>query len=41
MKKNKKKYVKPEIKKNKHLVNVTFMSAPSVPCTPGSPGSVC
>jgi len=45
MKKNKKKYVKPEVKKNKHLVNITFSSGsaiggPSVPGTPGSGGSV-
>ncbi len=40
MKKEKKSYQKPEIKKNKHLVNVTFLSGPSVPGTPGSPGSV-
>jgi len=40
MKKNKKKYVKPEVKKNKHLVNVTFVSGPSVGGTPGSLGPV-
>jgi hypothetical protein len=40
MKKEKKRYQKPEIKKNKHLVNVTFLSGPSIPGTPGSPGSV-
>ena len=41
MKKDKKKYQKPELKKNKHLVNVTFISGPSIGCTPGSPGTVC
>ena len=40
MKKNRKKYVKPELKKNKHLVNVTFISGPSIGGTPGSPGSI-
>lgn len=40
MKKDKKKYVKPEIKKNKHLVNITFTTGPSIGGTPGSPGPI-
>lgn len=41
MKKDKKKYVKPTVRKNKKMVNVTFASGPSVPCTPASAGVVC
>lgn len=38
MKKDKKKYVKPTVKKNKKMVNVTFASGPSIPGTPPSAG---
>lgn len=38
MKKNKKKYTKPAVKKNEPLVNVTFASG-VVAITGGSPGS--
>jgi hypothetical protein len=37
-KKEKKKYIKPEVKKNEPLVNVTFGSA-AIPGSGGSPGS--
>jgi hypothetical protein len=37
-KKEKKKYIKPEVKKNEPLVNITFASA-AIPGTGGSPGS--
>ena len=40
MKKGKKRYVKPEIKKNKPMINITFATGTSIPGTPGSPGSV-
>lgn len=37
-KKEKKKYIKPEVKKNEPLVNITFASA-AIPGTGGNPGS--
>jgi hypothetical protein len=40
MNKDKKKYVKPTVKKNKKMVNVTFASGPSIPGTPPSAGTV-
>lgn len=39
MKKNKKKYVKPELKKNKPMVNVTFASGAAIPNTGGPVGT--
>gem|GEM_PF-4323704 len=36
--KEKKKYTKPEVKRNEPLLNITFASAP-IPGTGGSPGS--
>jgi hypothetical protein len=39
MKKNKKRYVKPEVKKNKPMVNVTFASGPAIPNTVAAPGT--
>jgi len=40
MKKDKKKYVKPAVKKNKPMAGITFQSNPSVPITTptGTPG---
>jgi len=40
MKKGKKRYVKPTVKKNKKMVNVTFATGPAVPGTPATPGTV-
>jgi len=37
-KKDKKKYVKPEVRKNEPLVNITFASGTSIPGTGGSAG---
>ncbi len=39
MKKEKKKYVKPEIKKNKPMVNITFATGAAISGTAGSPGT--
>jgi len=39
MKKDKKKYVKPELKKNKAMVNITFATGPSIPNTVANPGT--
>jgi len=35
----KKKYIKPTVKKNEPLVNITFATAVPLPGTGGSPGS--
>jgi hypothetical protein len=37
-KKERKKYIKPEVKKNEPLVNITFAST-AIPGTSGAPGS--
>ena len=39
MKKEKKKYIKPEVKKNEPLVNITFSSASNIPGTGGPSGT--
>lgn len=37
-KKERKKYSKPEVRKNEPLVNITFTSGTSIPGTGGNPG---
>ena len=40
MKKEKKRYAKPEIKKVEPMVNITFATGVSIPITGGAPGAV-
>ncbi len=40
MKKEKKRYVKPEIKKNKPMINITFATGTAIVGTPGYQGAV-
>jgi hypothetical protein len=39
MKKDKKKYTRPVVRKNEPLVNITFASGTSIPVTGGLPGA--
>ena len=40
MKKEKKRYAKPEIKKNKPMINITFATGTAIGATGGSPGAI-